>query len=142
MLLFTLFRQRVVQEGDHLASGAGLVGGEGGGAGAVGDAVLHGPKDGLVIRSCRFDVGEGAVVGLRLRASRGAPEEGHHLAAGAEVVDAAGGPVAHAAGDLGVMVLRSHGRATAPFALCHAHETLLIKNAFLISAWMISDQRI
>ena len=48
-----------VQEGDDLCPGTGLGGREGGGGGAVGNALLHGPEDRLVVVVRGADVGEG-----------------------------------------------------------------------------------
>lgn len=46
------------QEGDDLASGAGLVGAEGGGGGAVGDALFHGPGHGVGVVGAGSHIGE------------------------------------------------------------------------------------
>ena len=47
------------QIGDDLGTGAVLVGREGGGGGAVGDALVHGPLNAVIVGRGRRHVGEG-----------------------------------------------------------------------------------
>ena len=58
---------------------AEVIGAEGGGAQAVGDALFHGPEDCLVEEVRFLHIHEGIGIGAGLRASCGAPEEGDHL---------------------------------------------------------------
>ena len=94
-----------VEEGDYLGAVADGVGTEVGGVQTVGDALLHGPEDGLLIEAAALDIYEGMLRGSRLRTVGGAPEEGHHLGAvaadiGAEVGggDTAGDALVHGPG--------------------------------------------
>ena len=79
------------EEGHDLAAGASLVGAEGGLRGALGDAVLDGPQDGVVAVAALGDVGEGHGGGLGSGLAGGAPQEGDDLAAGADLVGSEGG---------------------------------------------------
>ena len=51
------------QEGDRLGAGTDAVGGEGGGAGAAGDALVHGPDHGVLIVGACGHVDEGILAG-------------------------------------------------------------------------------
>jgi len=76
-----------VEEGDDLGTVAGGVGAELGGGQAVGDAVLHGPENGLIEEIGVFHIGEGGNGGHGLRGTHGAPQEGDH---GGPVTDVIG----------------------------------------------------
>ena len=80
-----------IEEGHDLASGAGVVGGEGGVGGADGDLVLDGPENGIIEIGVGLHVGKGVLAAARGGVARAAPEEGHHLAARAAVVGREGG---------------------------------------------------
>ena len=86
------------QEGDDLRAGAGGVGAEHGVAGALGDALLHGPQHRVIVVAASLHVGKGHGAGLGSGAAGSAPQEGDGLRAGAGGVGAEHG-VAGALGD-------------------------------------------
>ena len=55
---------RAPQEGDDLRAGAGCVGAEHGVAGALGDALLHGPQNRVIVVAASLHVGKGHVTVL------------------------------------------------------------------------------
>ena len=59
------------QEGDGLRTGADAIGVEGGGAGAGGDALVHGPDHGVLIVGACGHVGEGILAGRLLGLEHG-----------------------------------------------------------------------
>ena len=79
-----------VQEGDDLSAAASGEGSEGGGRGAVGDALLDGPQNGLVVEVVLVHIHEGVLSGGGLGGTGSTPQEGDHggavaLAVGVEV---------------------------------------------------------
>ena len=76
------FRQRLVQEGDDLRSGAELLRTEGRLRGAAGDAVRVGPEHSLVVVLARRHILKG-IFNIDGRTAGEGPEEGHNFGAGA-----------------------------------------------------------
>ena len=71
------------QEGDDLGPGAGSVRAEGGGGGAGGDAVLHGPQHRIIVVSVSLHIGKGVHAALGSRRPGSPPQEGDDLSPGA-----------------------------------------------------------
>ena len=80
-----------IEEGHDLGSVAAGGGAEVGGIDAVGDAVFHGPQDGLIEEVGALHIHEGILGGGGLRASLGPPQEGDHRGAVTGVEGAEGG---------------------------------------------------
>ena len=74
------------QEGHDLRTGAGGIGAEHGLAGALGDAVLHGPQHRVIVVAANLHIGKGHDCGLGCGAACCAPQEGDGLRAGADAV--------------------------------------------------------
>ena len=74
-----------VQEGHSLCAGTGCVRTESGGAGATGDALLHGPHYCVIVITVHRDIGEGTV-GTRVGGTGSPPEEGHDLSTSAGII--------------------------------------------------------
>lgn len=89
---------RSPEEGHDLRACDGRVGAEGLGARAVGDAVLDGPQDCVIVVIARVNVRERILVQHRCRASSRSPQERHNLRTGAGYIRAEG-ITAGAAGD-------------------------------------------
>ena len=87
-----------VQEADGLGAGAGLGSAEDVLGGAVGDAVLQGPQDGVVVEVALLHVHEGVDNGGSLGAAVGTPQEGDDVCTVAQLEGTEGGS-GHAIGD-------------------------------------------
>ena len=77
LCVFQLLAHTAPEEGYDLRAGTVVVGAEGGVAGALGDAVLHGPQHRIMIVTALGHVGEGHRVALRSGAAGSAPQEGY-----------------------------------------------------------------
>ena len=114
---------RAVQEGNHLTSGAGILGRESSVTGAGSDTILHRPQHGLIVVVPCKDIPKGILHGVGRRLAHGAPQEGDHLRSGTGIV----GRELAAAGTGGDAVVHrpQHGLIVIRTRI-HIHEGIVI----------------
>lgn len=108
-----------LKERHYLTAGTGVVGSEGDGASAGGDAVFHRPHHGLIVESTGTDVGKRALVCADRRFAGSTPQEGDHLAAGTAVLGGEGGGAGTGGDTVGD---GPHDRVVVESALLHVGE--------------------